>query len=78
MQIDNAKETRESWIPLEKALGPAQCVDFMWMGSAGTLQIYKHIDTRRYLLIDSATGQYFDEDRHAMSKEAAINYVLSC
>jgi hypothetical protein len=78
MQIDNAKETRESWIPLEKALSPAQCVDFMWMGSAGTLQIYKHTDTRRYLLIDSATGQFFDEDRHAMSKEAAINYVLSC
>lgn len=33
MQIDNTTESRESWTPLEKALGPAQCVDFMWMGT---------------------------------------------
>lgn len=40
MKIDSATETRESWIPLEKALGQAQCKDFMWMGSTGTVQQY--------------------------------------
>jgi hypothetical protein len=77
MQIENATETRESWTPLEKAFGPAQCVDFMWMGSTGTVQLYKHIDTRRYLYIDSITGQFYDDEHRPLGKEAAINYVLS-
>lgn len=77
MQIDRATETRESWIPLAKALGPNQCKNFMWMGSAGTVQQYKHIDTRRYLLIDAITGIFYDEGHRPLSREAAINYVLS-
>ncbi len=77
MQIDNATETRESWIPLEKALGKAQCIDFMWMGSAGTVQLYKHMDTRRYLLIDADTGEFYDEEYRPLSREAAMDYVLS-
>jgi hypothetical protein len=77
MQIDNTTESRESWTPLEKALGPAQCVDFMWMGSAGTVQQYKHMDTRRYLMIDAATGVFYDDESQPLSKEAAIAYVLS-
>jgi hypothetical protein len=77
MTIDNATETRESWRPLEQALGRAQCVDFMWMGSAGTVQLHKHMDTRRHLMIDALTGTFYDEENHALSKEAAINYVLS-
>ena len=77
MRIDNTKETRESWTALETALGRAQCVDFMWMGSAGSVQLYKHMDTRRYLMIDANTGTFYDEDHHPLTKEAAINYVLS-
>ncbi len=77
MQIDKATETRESWIPLEKALGQAQCKDFMWMGSTGTVQQYKHIDTRRYLLIDAITGDFYDHKRRPLSREAAMDYVLS-
>lgn len=77
MQIDNTTETRESWIPLEKAIGRAQCVDFMWMGAAGTVQFYKHMDTRRYLLIDAETGAFYDEEHRPLSREAATDYVLS-
>jgi hypothetical protein len=78
MKIDNGVETRESWTPLEAALSRQQCVDFLWVGSAGTKQLYRHMDTRRYLMIDAATGIFYDEQNHALSKEAAINYVLSC
>ena len=77
MQIDSASETRESWSPLEKALGQAQCKDFMWMGRRGTVQLYKHIDTRRYLLIDAITGAFYDEEHRPLSREAAMDYVLS-
>jgi len=77
MKIDSATETRESWIPLEKALGPAQCKDFMWMGSTGTVQQYKHIDTRRYLFIDAISGAFYDHHHRSISRESAINDVLS-
>jgi hypothetical protein len=49
----------------------------MWMGAAGTLQFYKHMDTRRYLLIDASTGIFYDEEHHSLSREAAVAYVLS-
>ena len=77
MKIDNTKETRESWTPLEAALGRAQCIDFMWMGSAGVVQLYKHMDTRRYLYIDALTGMFYDEYHQPLNRGAAINYVLS-
>lgn len=77
MQIDNSTETRDSWIPLEKALSHAQCKDFMWMGSTGTVQQYKHIDTRRYLLIDAVSGDFYDQEHQPLSREAAMDYVLS-
>ena len=77
MQIDSVIETRDSWVPLEKALNRAQCVDFMWMGAAGTIQLYKHMDTRRYLLIDAVTGSFYDDRHTQLSREAAISYVLS-
>ena len=77
MKIDNAKETRESWRALEAALGRAQCMDFMWMGSAGSVQLYKPMDTRRYLKIDAQTGAFYDEDGQPLNREAAISYVLS-
>ena len=78
MKIENTVETRESWTPLEAALSRQQCVDFLWVGSVGTKQLYKHMDTHRYLMIDAATGMFYDELNHPFSKEAAINYVLSC
>lgn len=77
MRIDNATETRESWAPLEQALGHALCIDFMWMGSAGTVQVYKHMDTRRHLMIDAVTATFYDEDHRSLSREAAVSYVLS-
>lgn len=77
MQVDSATQSRESWTPLEQALGPAQCKDFMWMGRTGTVQHYKHIDTRRYLLIDATTGEFYDQEHRPLSKEAAMDYVLS-
>ena len=47
-----------NWIPLETKLResgiPATgCAQFMWMWRDRGIEFYKHIDTRRYLLLDS-------------------------
>jgi hypothetical protein len=49
---------RSDWAPLEQMLGPELCERFMYMGRSGTIYLYKHIDTRRYLNLD-AQGQCF-------------------
>lgn len=42
-----------NWKPLEKVVGPDGCEAFMWMWREGGIEAYKHIRTRRYLLLDS-------------------------
>lgn len=43
---------RSDWAPLEQMLGPELCERFMYMGPCGEIYLYKHIDTRRYLILD--------------------------
>jgi len=39
------------WRPLERLIGE-RSEQFMWMWREGQVQVYKHIRTRRYLLVD--------------------------
>jgi hypothetical protein len=43
-----------NWKPLELRIG-SRCAEFMWMWRENGLEHYKHVDTRRYLILD-ATG----------------------
>ena len=66
------------WKPLEGVLSRKQCVDFMFMGTAGAIVLYKHRDTRRYLNIGSESGrfyQYVEGDYTEISREQAIEHV---
>ena len=47
-----------NWAPLESVLTRQECAAYMYMGRAGTLELYKHHETRRYLNI-SADGSRF-------------------
>lgn len=47
-------ETTSNWAPLEAKLGPERCAEFMWMYRDQGVEHYKHILTRRYLLLDSS------------------------
>ena len=47
-----------NWKPLEKVVGTGGCEDFMWMWREAGIEFYKHIRTRRYLLLDSACQSY--------------------
>ena len=41
-----------NWKPLELLIG-SRCVEFMWMWRENGLEYYKHIDSRRYLILDA-------------------------
>lgn len=46
-----------NWAPLEQLIGKG-CADFMWMYERDGVEFYKHIDTRRYLCLNSQ-GEVF-------------------
>jgi hypothetical protein len=50
-----------NWKPLEIRIG-ARCGEFMWMWRQSGLEYYKHIDTRRYLILDSEGQSYRRQD----------------
>ena len=55
-----------NWRPLELRIG-SRCAEFMWMWRKNGLEYYKHVDTRRYLILD-ATGRSYvcrEEKRYA-------------
>jgi hypothetical protein len=66
-QIDNGKQTsameleRANWKPLELRIG-TRCAEFMWMFRENGLEHYKHIDTRRYLILDTKGRSYVRRD----------------
>lgn len=59
MEQPKSTET-PNWTPLEKAVPTALLSDFMHKGEVGTVQLYKHRDTRRYLHIDSDYTRFYD------------------
>jgi hypothetical protein len=51
---DNAK-----WEPLIALMGSKKAQEFMFMGDSTAMNLYKHINTRRYLNIDRITGRTY-------------------
>jgi hypothetical protein len=67
-----------NWKPLEGVLSREHCEDFMFMGSAGGIVLYKHRDTRRYLNIEAETGRFYryaNGDYIEINREQAIEHV---
>ena len=52
-----------NWQPLENRIGP-RCAEFMWMWRENGVEYYKHIATRRYLMLDSQGQCYASEGGH--------------
>ena len=46
-----------NWTPLQRRIG-RQCAEFMWMFRQDGVEFYKHIQTRRYLLLESESRCY--------------------
>ncbi len=67
-----------NWAPLELVLPAWELENFMYMGRAGEIELYKHRFTRRYLNI-SADGsrfyRYSDGMYVEVSQSSALDYV---
>ena len=50
---------KPDWRPLERAIPSDYAEDFMFMGKAGDIVLYKHRLTRRYLNIAAVTGKFY-------------------
>lgn len=47
-----------NWEPLERLIGKQCCEEFMWIMRRNGLEHYKHIDSRKYLILDAAGHCY--------------------
>jgi hypothetical protein len=52
-----------NWQPLELRIGE-RCGEFMWMCRENGVEYYKHITTRRYLMLDGQGQCYAQQDGH--------------
>ena len=69
---------KPNWAPLEAVVAGAELEDFMYMGSAGEIELYKHRFTRRYLNISCDARrfyQYRDGGYVEIPREAALDHV---
>jgi hypothetical protein len=67
-----------NWEPLERTLPRHECADYMYMGRAGEIELYKHYFTRRYLNIgrDSQTFYRYSEGKYVeVSRAEALEHV---
>lgn len=51
------------WGPLERRLGKAKCVGFMFMGRLNAVNLYKHGITRTYMYLDDQ-GKCYKRLKH--------------
>ena len=51
--------TRSNWTPLIELVGEKCADQFMFMGDVEAMNLYKHINTRRYINIDRHTLQCY-------------------
>jgi hypothetical protein len=69
-----------NWAPLERAIPAKELEDFMYMGRAGEIELYKHRVTRRYLNIGQNSEsfyRYLNGEYIETSRAAALEHVRS-
>lgn len=72
-------DSQPNWKPLERLFSREECSNFLHMGKTGSIEQYKHRDTRRYLNIDAKTGEFYLYGNNTyikVSKAAAFAYVF--
>ena len=67
-----------NWTPLETVVPASELENFMYMGRAGEIELYKHRFTRRYLNIDRNSHQFYryvDGKYVEITQAAALEHV---
>ena len=74
--------TKINWVPLEnlseRKPNEINCCDYMHMGAVGDINLYKSIETRRYINIDT-DGGYWNYHRGAywqIDERTALRRVI--
>jgi hypothetical protein len=68
-----------NWRPLERLFSAEECSNFIYMGKSGSIELYKHRETRRYLNIHAESGEFYLHGNRTytrVSKAAALAYVF--
>jgi hypothetical protein len=74
---EQAEENRQK---LELVLPPEECANYMYIGSARDLELYKHRYTRRYLNISTDGRRFYfyaGENYVEVAKSVALDHVRS-
>ena len=72
-------DAEPNWEPPKQVVASVHLLDFMHMGRIGTMELYKHRNTRRYLNIDAVSGRFFeyrDGTYVQVDPESAMRFVL--
>ena len=67
-----------NWTPLELVVPACELENFMYMGRAGEIELYKHQFTRRYLNIERISHKfyrYLDGKYVEITRAAALEHV---
>lgn len=67
-----------NWTPLELAVPDCELENFMYMGRAGEIELYKHRLTRRYLNIERNSHNFYRylEGKYVeITRAAALEHV---
>ena len=67
-----------NWTPLELVLPACELENFMYMGRAGEIELFKHQLTRRYLNIERNSPKfyrYLDGKYVEITRAAALEHV---
>ena len=67
-----------NWTPLELVVPACELENFMYMGRAGEIELYKHQFTRRYLNIERISHKfyrYLDGKYVEITQAAALEHV---
>jgi len=69
-----------NWAPLERAVPATELENFMYMGRAGEIELYKHRLTRRYINIGRNSGRFYryvNGEYVEIFRAAALEHVRS-
>jgi hypothetical protein len=67
-----------NWTPLESVVPASELENFMYMGRAGEIELYKHQFTRRYLNMERISHKfyrYLDGKYVEITRAAALEHV---
>lgn len=69
-------EYERHYAPLKRELHPDDAKQFTWKAKNGTVQSYQHVETHRHIHSDSPTGQFFDQQKSPITREAALDQAM--